>query len=44
MFYDPALGVLQDYTKGFIQFGFLTLFVAACPLVRSEKQQQYHHH
>jgi hypothetical protein len=34
MYYDPALGVLQDYTKGFIQFGFLTLFVAACPLVR----------
>lgn len=30
--YHPARGVLEDYAQIFIQFGFVTLFVSACPL------------
>jgi hypothetical protein len=30
--YDPSLGVLTDYSQIFIQYGFVTLFVSACPV------------
>jgi hypothetical protein len=31
--YNPSLDVIGDYAQIFIQFGFVTLFVSACPLV-----------